>query len=518
MLLIDYFDKGADLFPEREMVTDGTRGFTYAEMRTLTRRIANGLVRAGFGPDANVATYAPNHPMGMACQYGILRAGMVWVPVNARNSVADNIDVMKLLRVQCLFFHSSIKDEVPRIREAVPTIRLCVCLDADTPHGPSLEQWMGPRDTPDETYFQKTPDDVASIPTTSGTTGKPKGVMLTNANWEAMVSAYQVVMRHEAPPVHIVAAPLTHAAGYLSATMLSVGGTNVLLPRPDPGLILEAIERHRGTALFLPPTVIYSMLAHPNARKHDCSSLRFFLYGGAPMSVQKLREAMDTFGPVMAQTYGQTEAPMTATLLTPRDHVEALANPALSKRLSSAGREGPFVRTAIMDDHGNLLPNGERGEVVCRGTVVMKGYFENPQATAEVSTQGWHRTGDIGVKDDDGYIYIVDRKKDMIISGGFNVYPTEVEQVLWTHASVQDCAVVGAPDDKWGEAVTAVVELKPGTTATAEELIALCKERIGSVKAPKRIEFWSALPRSAVGKVLKREIRAKFWEGRDRAI
>ena len=377
---------------------------------------------------------------------------------------------------------------------------------------------MPPADAPDERYHPKTPQDVVSIPTTSGTTGLPKGVMLTNENWEAMTAAYQIVMRHEAPPVHIVAAPLTHAAGYLSSTMLSVGGTNVILPRPDAGLILEAIDRHKGTALFLPPTVIYTMLAHPRLKEYDYSSLRFFLYGGAPMSVQKLREAMEVFGPVMAQTYGQTEAPMTATLLTPRDHVEALGNPDLNKRLWSAGREGPLVRTEIMDDDGNLLAVGERGEVVCRGTVVMKGYYNNPQATAEVSTNGWHRTGDIGLKDAEGFVYIVDRKKDMIISGGFNVYPTEVEQVLWTHPAIQDCAVIGAPDDKWGEAVTAVVELKPGAKVDAEELVALCKERVGSVKAPKRVEFWDALPRSAVGKVLKREIRRKFWEGRDRAI
>jgi acyl-CoA synthetase (AMP-forming)/AMP-acid ligase II len=165
-----------------------------------------------------------------------------------------------------------------------------------------------------------------------------------------------------------------------------------------------------------------------------------------------------------------------------------------------------------------IVGNGERGEVVCRGSVVMKGYFGNAQATAAVSTNGWHRTGDIGMKDDDGFVYIVDRKKDMIISGGFNVYPTEVEQVLWTHEAVQDCAVIGAPDDKWGEAVTAVVELKPGAKTDEAELIALCKARLGGVKAPKRVEFWDALPRSAVGKVLKREIRVKFWKGRDRMI
>jgi acyl-CoA synthetase (AMP-forming)/AMP-acid ligase II len=300
--------------------------------------------------------------------------------------------------------------------------------------------------------------------------------------------------------------------------MMSLGCTNVIVARPDPLLLMEAIEKHRATTLFLPPTVIYMMLAHPRVREFDYSSLRHFLYGGAPMSVQKLREASEVFGPVMLQVYGQTEAPMAATLLLPQDHAAALADPALERRLWSAGRPGPLVRIGIMDDDGTLLGPGRRGEVVCRGGIVMAGYYNNPEATAAVSTFGWHHTGDIGETDADGFVYIVDRKKDMIITGGFNVYPTEVEQVIWTHPAIQDCAVVGTPDDKWGEAVTAVVEVKPGAALDPDELIALCKERLGSVKAPKRVEVWPALPRSGVGKVLKRDIRQAFWEGRARAI
>jgi acyl-CoA synthetase (AMP-forming)/AMP-acid ligase II len=517
MLYIDYFDKGAELAPERDVLHDCERGWTYREIQDLSCRIANGLITNGLGPSAAIATYAPNHPMGFASQLGIMRAGMVWVPINARNSLYDNIEVMKFLEVEFLFFHSSIEKDIAALREQAPGIKGFICIDRPAAGVPSLAEWAS-RHGERKQYFEKRPDDVVSMPTTSGTTGRPKGVMLTNENWEAMIAAYQIVMRHDGPPVHIVAAPLTHAAGYLSSTMLSLGGTNVILPRPDPLLIMEAIEKHRGTALFLPPTLIYSMMAHPRVREFDYSSLRFFLYGGAPMSVQKLREATEIFGPVMAQTYGQTEAPMTATLFTPKDHSEALQNPDLARRLWSAGRPGPLCQTTIMDDAGNLLGPEEKGEVVCRGSMVMKGYFKNPEATAEVSTNGWHRTGDIGVKDADGFVYIVDRKKDMIVTGGFNVYPTEVEQMIWTHPSIQDCAVIGVPDEKWGEAVKAIVELKPEMELDIDALILLCKERLGSVKAPKSIEVWDALPRSAVGKVLKREIRQKFWEGRERII
>jgi acyl-CoA synthetase (AMP-forming)/AMP-acid ligase II len=322
----------------------------------------------------------------------------------------------------------------------------------------------------------------------------------------------------ETRPIHLVAAPLTHAAGCFTTSLLSLGATNILLPKPEPLAILETIEKHRVTTMFLPPTLIYMLLSHPRLRDFEYSSLRYFLYGAAPMSVQKLREATDVFGPVMCQTFGQTEALMVITFMTALDHQQALSDPALERRLWSAGRPGPLANVAIMSDDGKLLAPGERGEIVCRGNIVMKGYLNNPQASAEVSAFGWHHTGDIGVTDKDGFVYLVDRKKDMIISGGFNVYPSEVEQVLWAHPAVKDCAVIGTPHEKWGEAVTAVIELKEGAAADEATLIQYCKDRLGSVKAPKSIVITIALPRSSVGKVLKRELRDQFWQGRERAI
>jgi acyl-CoA synthetase (AMP-forming)/AMP-acid ligase II len=260
------------------------------------------------------------------------------------------------------------------------------------------------------------------------------------------------------------------------------------------------------------------MLAHPDVRKYDYSSLDYFVYAAAPMSVDKLREAVEIFGPVMAQTYGQAEVPMICTYLSPEAHVEAIAGNQ-AHRLASCGQPALLTPVEIMDDDGAMVPVGERGEIVVRGALVMQGYYRNPEATAEATTaDGWHRTGDIGLKDADGFVYIVDRKKDMIISGGFNIYPSEIEQVIWGHAAVQDCAVIGVPDEKWGEAVKAIVELKPGASADAADIIALCKSELGSVKAPKSVEFWDELPRSAVGKVRKKDMRDRFWQGRGRAI
>jgi acyl-CoA synthetase (AMP-forming)/AMP-acid ligase II len=209
---------------------------------------------------------------------------------------------------------------------------------------------------------------------------------------------------------------------------------------------------------------------------------------------------------------------MNATYMGPAEHGEALADPALAGRLAACGRETAYTRLAIMADDGHLLPAGEAGEIVLRGGLVMSGYHENPAASAEAAAFGWHHTGDVGVRDADGYVYIVDRKKDMIISGGFNIYPSEIEQVVWSHPAVQDCAVVGVPDDKWGEAVTAIVQLKPGASADEPGILKLCRERLGAMKTPKRVEFWPDLPRSAVGKVLKRDIREKFWAGQSRRV
>jgi acyl-CoA synthetase (AMP-forming)/AMP-acid ligase II len=318
--------------------------------------------------------------------------------------------------------------------------------------------------------------------------------------------------------VHLVAAPMTHAAGVLAMTLIPAGATTVVVEKFDAETVMDAIQRHRVTHLFLPPTAIYMMMAHPRVREFDYSSLRCFLYAAAPMSADKLREAMSIFGPVMVQSYGQAEAPMFCTMMGVKDHIDALENPEHARRLWSCGRPTMLTRLAIMDDEGRLLPPGETGEIVVNGSLVMAGYYRNPEATAEASAHGWHHTGDVGYQDADGYVFHVDRKKDMIISGGFNIYSVEVEKAILAHPAVQDCAVIGVPDEKWGEAVKAVIEPKAGARIDAGEIIALCKQALGSVKAPKSVDVWEALPRSAVGKLLKRDIRARYWEGQQRKV
>jgi acyl-CoA synthetase (AMP-forming)/AMP-acid ligase II len=269
--------------------------------------------------------------------------------------------------------------------------------------------------------------------------------------------------------------------------------------------------------LFLPPTVIYALLETPGIESRDFSSLRYLMYGAAPMSLDKLRRAIEMFGPVMHQGYGQTEAPGSIAFLRPGDHfVDGKIAP--DSRLSACGLPAITNAISIQDDHGQHLAQGENGEICVGGDIVMKGYYKQPDKTAEAIVDGWLHTGDIGHLDAEGFLHITDRKKDLIISGGFNVYPSEVEQVIWSHPSVLDCAVIGVPDEKWGEAVKAVIELKPGQSVSAEDIIALCKDRLGSVKAPKSVDFIATLPRSPVGKVLKKDIRAAYWTQADRKI
>ena len=517
MQLIDFFDRGLRLNPSGPcLVSPDGRSLSYRQCADLSYRIANGLRAAGLGQGSNVGLLGPNHLLTMAAVLGIVRSSSVWLPVNARNSLAENIHILANGECEFLFVHSDHAADLPQLRAALPTLRKIVCIDAELEQAPSLERWAGSQQG-GQVDVDQAPDDVVAIRGTGGTTGIPKGVLVTHRIYETLIANFLAAMPLTVPPVHLVVAPLTHAAGTVCFPAFAYGGTNVILESTDPADILAAIERHGVSLLFLPPTVIYRLLDHPDLGRYDYSSLRYFIYSAAPMSTEKLQRAMATFGMVMVQGYGQAEAPFFCTCLTPLDHQQALDSGAVG-RLASCGRASPFAQVEIMDDEGRLCGPDVRGEVVVRGNLVMKGYYKNPDATAKALAGGWLHTGDIGYRDEDGYFYIVDRKKDMIISGGFNIYPGEIEQVLWTHPGVQDCAVIGVPDATWGEAVKAVVELRPGASENAEALMAYCRERLGGFKAPKSIEIWEALPRSQVGKVLKREIRERFWQGQERSI
>jgi acyl-CoA synthetase (AMP-forming)/AMP-acid ligase II len=508
--LVDYLDKGADLGPDRPcLTTDGTTR-SYAEVRELTSRISAALAARGVRPGDRVAILSANDPTSFTCVLGVSRAGAVWCPINPRNEAAENRELLALFGCSALLFQQAFAPLVGAIRADLPALTTLVCLDGEAPDALTWEEFLTLAGTTD--VDEASPDGLALIAGTGGTTGRPKGVELTTGNLESMTAATLMSYPFEGRPVYLALAPLTHAAGVLCFPVLSLGGEIVIMRTPDVGGFLDHVERHRVTHTFLPPTLIYMVLAHERLETTDLRSLQCFWYGAAPMSVGRLEEALTRIGPVMAQLFGQTEAPMMISTMAPRDHFHADGSVA-RERLSSAGRPSPLVRVAIMASDGALLGPGETGEIVVRGSLVMRGYHHNPGATAEASEHGWHHTGDIGYLDHDNYLFIVDRAKDMVITGGFNVYSTEVEQTLMLHPDVQDCAVVGLPDDKWGERVTAVVQLRPGAVATPETLTAFARQRLGGVKTPKQIEIWTDLPRSKVGKILKGEIKQALTSG-----
>ncbi len=508
MRLVDYLDKGASLDPEAACLTTDGETLSYAEVQQLSHRIAAGLAAVGVRPGGKVAILSANDPTAFSCVFGISRAGAIWCPINPRNEAAENRELLDQFDCEVLIYQAAFAPLVEKIRDSLPKVHTFVCLDdAGDSRSVGWDVFCGSASQPAPDLTD--PDDLAMIVGTGGTTGRPKGVMLSNTNLETMTALTLMSYPFGERPIYLALAPLTHAAGVLCFPVLASGGEIVIMRTPDVHAFLRLIPQHRVTHAFLPPTLIYMVLAAEELDSTDLSSLRCFWYGAAPMSVSRLEEALHRIGPVMAQLFGQTEAPMMISTMPPSAHFDASGNIART-RLSSAGRAAPLVTTAIMAADGTLLPRGERGEIVVRGSLVMKGYYRNPEATAAASQYGWHHTGDIGYLDEDNYLYIVDRAKDMIITGGFNVYSTEVEQALMAHATVQDCAVIGRPDEKWGERVVAVVQAQPGTSVDPLELIAFVKERIGSVKAPKEVLVWPDLPRSKVGKVLKPDIKARL--------
>jgi acyl-CoA synthetase (AMP-forming)/AMP-acid ligase II len=507
MRLVDYLDKGASLGESAPCLTMGTVDYAYGDVQRISHRVARALQGAGIAPGDKVAVLSSNDATAFACVFGISRAAAVWCPVNPRNEAAENAFVLDAFDCACLVFHSAYAGMVEQMRARLPKVRVFVCLDQAVPFAPSLAQWL---EAVGDAPLQVEPvDDLAMIAGTGGTTGQPKGVMLSGRNLETMSALTLMGYPFDGRPSYLALAPLTHAAGVLCLPVMALGGRVVIMPKPDLGDFLALIERHRVTHTFLPPTLIYMLLQHERLAATKLDSLQCFWYGAAPISPARLEEALSKIGPVMAQLFGQTEAPMMISMMSPREHFNADGSIA-RERLASAGRPGPLVQVATMNGDGALLPPGETGEIVIRSSLVMMGYYKDPAATAEAGRHGWHHTGDIGRLDGDGYLYIVDRAKDMIISGGFNVYSVEVEQALMQHPDVQDSAVIGLPDDKWGEKVVAVLQLHAGRTVEPDSIQAFVKARIGSVKAPKQVEIWPELPRSKVGKVLKKDIRAEL--------
>ena len=365
------------------------------------------------------------------------------------------------------------------------------------------------------------PDHIVSITYTGGTTGKPKGVIGTARAMNTMTQIQMAEWEWPESPRFLMCTPLSHAGAAFFVPTVIKGGSLFVLPRFDPAEVLRTIEEQRITATMLVPSMLYALMDHPDSRTRDLSSLETVYYGASAINPVRLAEAIERFGPIFAQYYGQSEAPMVISYLAKADHDPA-GHP---ERLASCGRPAAFLRTALLGEDGQPVATGEPGEICVAGPLLAGGYWNLPDETAATFRDGWLHTGDVAREDEDGFWFIVDRTKDMIVTGGFNVFPREVEDVVAEHPSVAQVAVVGTPDEKWGEAVTAVVVLREGTDASAEavarmteEIKAAVKERKGAVQSPKQVVVADSIPMTGLGKPDKKTLRAQFWGDRQRSV
>ncbi|MDE0042519.1 MAG: long-chain fatty acid--CoA ligase [Candidatus Poribacteria bacterium] len=512
--------KSARTFANNLAIAYGRRRVSYAEFNSRVNRLANAFYKHGIQPGDNVALLMYNCPEMLESMFAGFKAGCGVVPINFRLHPKEYTFIIKHSEAKAVIVSPEFSEEIIKACNLFPRVTSIVTLSEARGDLLDYESLLAAgSDQFDDTDVDA--DGVAWIFYTSGTTGSPKGAMLTHRNLLGMTMNFYADMApgFGSSDVALHAAPLSHGSGCYALPNIAKGAANVILESKsfDPETVLRTIQEHRVTNMFAAPTMIKRLIDSPVIDRYDHSSLKYLNYGGAPMLVEDLMDAMRKLGPCLVQLYGQAESPMTITYLSHDDHLLDGDSDQM-KRLASAGIPRTDVEVKIVDPDGNELPPGETGEIVTRSDLVMKGYWRAPEATAEALQDGWLHTGDMGYVDEHGYLFLMDRSKDMIISGGENIYPREIEEVIVGHPAVREVAVIGVPDSQWGEAIKAVVSLVPGSNVTETELIDFCTEHIARYKKPRSVEFVDELPKNNYGKIVKRALREKYWEGRSSRV
>jgi len=512
--------KAARSFPDNLALVHGEKSLNYAKFNSKVNRLANAFYRLGLRKGDNVALLQYNYPETLESMFACFKAGLAAVPINWRLHPKEFAFIMDHSESKAAIISPEFNESILGVRNRIPNVQSIISLDSDQGELMDFETLLS-AESDGFTDVDVQPEDLAWLFYTSGTTGLPKGAMLTHRNLLAMTMSFYADICSGLDPNDVIlhAAPLSHGSGCYAIPNVGKAAANVIVASKsfDPDLIFKTIQEYRVTNMFAAPTMIKLMVESPAVDRYDHSSLKSLNYGGAPMLAEDLKQAMSKLGPCMVQLFGQAESPMTIAYLPHRDHVRE-GSPEQIERLSSAGIPRTDVEIKIFDPDDNALPAGETGEIVTRSDLVMKGYWRNPEATAETIKNGWLHTGDMGYLDDGGYLFIMDRSKDMIISGGENIYPREIEEVLIKHPAVREVAVIGVPNPKWGESIKAVISLAEGESATEDELIDFCKENLANYKKPKSVDFVEELPKNNYGKILKRELRLQYWEGRERKV
>ena len=520
MRLHDFLDYQARERPEAEFAVQGTRRIVYREALAHVHQLARALTKAGVAPGDRIGFLGKNSIEHVLMFFGASKAGAVPVPLNYRLAPPEWKYIVNDAGAKLLIAAGDFATAVDAIRSELHTVERFVALDV-TPRPTGWQDyrgWLAAEPTTPLDSRATADDDVYQM-YTSGTTGRPKGAVLTHRAVIANIIQQTLALPAFAPEERfLVVTPLYHATAAVSAFMSAfVGGSIYIQEDFNPFEVVRVLSEERIRRTVLVPALIQACLVSvPDVGERRYDNLRLIGYGASPISEVTLRRALGVFKCDFTQGYGMTELTSALTFLSAADHQRALRErPSL---LLSAGRPLMGSEVGIVDEHDNPVPPGTIGEVVGRGPQVMRGYWNLPDASAQALRGGWMHTGDAGFLDEDGYLYLQDRVKDMIVSGGENIYPREVEEVLYSHPAVADAAVIGVPDEQFGEAVKALIVLRDGTTATPEEIMEFCKGKLAGYKRPRSVEFRSSLPRNPSGKTLKRELREPYWAGRQRRV
>lgn len=493
MYPIELFYRSVTRWPDKVAVEASNESLTYAELADRVDRAATGLIALDPNQGSRVCLCGYNSLEHLIAWLAVLAAGKVWVPLYPKNSASE-------LKRSVEWVSSSVVLATEGLIEVFGE-NDCVVLP--------LESWIqstsGLSGTKSDWMYNITPDLSATqaIKFTGGTTGRPKGVQQPYRAWNCNVITQILTYGFDSGTRYLTAAPITHGTSTYIVPTLAVGGTLVLADRPRPSELLEILKRDQISTVFLPPTVIYMMLDELRGSRASFPKLRHLIYGAAPMRPDGIDAALETFGSVLHSTYGQTEAPQIATHIGPAE----LASESLKH---SVGRATPLTKVALLDSHNITVEPGFEGEILIHGDLVMSGYWADQEKTEEAFHRSWLRTGDIGTFDSNGYLFIKGRIKEMIISGGFNVYPSDIELVLGEHPAVRDAVVFGIPDSKWGEAVHAVIELNAGQHVDEKTLLEIVRERLGPVRTPKALRVWDQIPRNPFGKINRNNLVEKY--------
>jgi acyl-CoA synthetase (AMP-forming)/AMP-acid ligase II len=511
------FDQAARRWGDRIALSDGSRRVSYAALDSRTLRLGQALLDLGLRKGDRIASLQYNTVEAIEIDVMAARFGFVRTLLNARSDLASHVHVLNDCGAKVLFVGPEFAQQIGEARTQLPTVENFIAIGHANSWADEYESLIA-RSAGKRPDYDVTPQDWHSIYYTSGSTGKPKGVVLDQRNWLVLVRNHLTDLFSQARETDVVlhAAPLSHGSGAFIWAHLVRGARHHVMRRFNAEEALETIHREGVTTSFLAPTMVIKLLdADPHDRARQ-SRLHSVVYGGAPMPAERVAEALRRGGPVFAQRDGQWEAPQYFTWLSQRAHEEALRDGDL-QRLGSAGVPAAFARVAVMDEAGRLLPPCESGEIVTAGDHLMVGYLNRPEETARIRAGVWQRTGDIGHVDAQGFCHLVDRKNDVIVTGGSNVYPREIEEILYTHPDVKEALAFGVPDAVWGEKVHALVVPRTASPAS-DAFLEWCALRLAADKRPPSVEFVADLPKSDYGKILRREVRARYWQGRSRLI